>query len=119
MRVTDYQIKDAGRSVWTQMKAFSEQHPFRAARLTTALEEFVLNDTEFAFCVLPEKKQGSVEVYMIPPRYVVMHIPDAAALVRVDHTNRTIELVEMFEDYGGFGEEKQWQDLSAAAQRHL
>ena len=56
---------------------------------------------------------------MEPPRYVLKHMPDAAALVRVDHGKRTIELIHLFVDYGGVGEAGQWSEAQRLARATL
>jgi hypothetical protein len=46
-------------------------------------------------------------------------MPDAAALVRVDHGRRIIELIHVFEDYGGAGEAAQWNEAQRWARAAL
>jgi hypothetical protein len=46
---------------------------------------------------------------------VLKHLPDAAALIRVDHRKRTIELVHLFDEYGGVGEAAQWDEAQRLA----
>jgi hypothetical protein len=92
--------------------------PFRTERPVGALEEFVQRDTQASFRVMPEAG-GEAEIFMEPPRYVLKHMPDAAALVRVDHGRRTIELIHVFEDYGGAGEAAQWNEAQRWARAAL
>jgi hypothetical protein len=88
--------------------------PFRAERLVSALEAFVQRDTQ-ASCRVVAEAGGEIEVFIEPPRYVLKHMADAAALVRVDHRKRTIELVHVFDDYGGAGEAAQWDEAQRLA----
>jgi hypothetical protein len=92
--------------------------PFRAERLVGALEAFAQRDTQDSFRVLPEAG-GEVENFMEPPRYVMKHMPDAAALVRVDHGKRTIELIHVYGDYGGAGGVGQWNEAQRLARAAL
>jgi len=91
---------------------------FRAERLVSALEAFVQRHTQSSCRVAPEAG-GPVEVFLEPPRYVLNHLPDAAALLRVDHGKKTIELIHIFMDYGGSGERAQWKEALALTQDAL
>jgi hypothetical protein len=100
--------------VGAALRRMANADPFRAERLVGALEAFVQRDTQASFRVMPEAG-GEVEIFLEPPRYVLKHMPDAAALVRVHHGRRTIELIHVFEDYGGAGEEAQWNEAQRLA----
>jgi hypothetical protein len=110
MIIRSYEViqPDAG-PVGAALREMARADPFRAERLVGALEDFVQRDTQFSFRVMPEA-EGEIEIFMEPPRWVLMHMPDAAALVRVDHGKRTIELIHLVEDYGGSGEPAQWSE---------
>jgi hypothetical protein len=54
------------------------------------------------------------EVYLAPPSYVLSHIPDAAALIHLDHPKKRIEFVEIiYPNCGGAGYD--WNPILAAA----
>lgn len=108
---------DAG-PVSAVLRHMARADPFRAERLVGALEAFVQRDTRASFRVLPEAG-GDIEIFMEPPRYVLRHMPDAVALLRVDHRKRTIELVHVIEDYGGAGEAAQWSEAQRVARAVL
>jgi hypothetical protein len=108
---------DAG-PIGAVLRKLARADPYRAERLVGALEAFVQRDTQDSFPVLPEAG-GEVEIFMEPPRYVLKHMPDAAALVRVDHRSRTIELIHIVEDYGGAGEVGQWNEAQRLASAAL
>lgn len=48
-----------------------------------------------------------------------MPLPDAAALVRVDHGRRRIEIVHVRQDYGGYNESDQWAEITEVARQIL
>ena len=46
-------------------------------------------------------------------------MPDIAALVRVNHASRLIDIVEIIEEYGGYDEPDQWKELEELALRNV
>ena len=119
MRIHEYQVIDrTDTEAAEQLKELANSHPHRAARLMDVLEEFVQMDTNSSYRVNSDAR-GTVEIYIVPPRYVLRHLPDAAALVRVSHTRREIELVEVMEEYGGFDEDDQWKEIIILAEKAL
>jgi hypothetical protein len=93
--------------------AFRE--PGRAARVVRALDEFQERDLGLS-CLVTENEDGSRQIYLEPPRFVLANVPDAACLVRVDHGAREFEIVHILEDYGGVGEREQWAAAVAIGQ---
>jgi hypothetical protein len=116
MNIKEYSFIDPGASeVGKQLETLANNHPFVAARLITCLEEFVVTDTDLANRVVVIEQ---VEIYLVPPRYVLLHVPDAAALVRVDHAQRKVNIVRIIEEYGGFQEQAQWQEAVMLARHY-
>lgn len=104
MNISEYAFVDpeatpAGRA----LDVLARRPGGRANRLVAALEAFALENTVYADRVAPPHgaPRGGVEVFCVPPRGLLACMPDAAALVRVDHGRRTVELVEVIEHYGG------------------
>ena len=89
--------------------------PFRMNRLITALEDFVCGGP--ATRVAPVDP-ADVEVWLTPPRSLLRSVPDAAALVLVYRISRTVEIVEVIDDYFE-SSEQDWRDLVARAERAL
>jgi hypothetical protein len=46
---------------------------------------------------------------------VLLHLPDLAAVVRVDHANAQIDIVTIIDCYGGQDEPAQWQAVQEIA----
>jgi hypothetical protein len=84
-----------------------------ASRLVTAMEDFVLSDGA-AGTSMAVSANGSREVFLVPPRYVINHIPDAAGLLRVDHAKQRIEPIAIYDQCGG--PTCNWSDIQQAAQ---
>lgn len=104
MNISEYAFVDpeatpAGQS----LTALARRPGGRGNRLIAALEAFALENTVYADRVAPRRgaPRGIVEVFCVPPRSLLAQMPDAAALVRVDHGGRIVELVEVIEHYGG------------------
>jgi hypothetical protein len=113
MRINDYELIDPhGSEAGDQLKRLVNEHPFAAERLVRALEEFVRTDTDFSSRIL---ERADVEIYLVPQRYVLLHLPDPAAVVRVDHANATIDIVTIVNLYGGPDEPAQWQEAQEIA----
>lgn len=112
MRINDYEFIDPqGSEVGADVEGLGRSHPWRLERLTRCVEDFVQQDTELSCRVLAEE----VEIFLVPPRAVLAHIPDAAVLVRVDHANRRIDLIHLVPQYGGYEERAQWEALIVLA----
>jgi len=113
MRINDYTFIDPdGSDAGTELEALGA---WRCERLARCLEEFVQTDTNLSCKVLGD----GVEIYLVPPRAVLAHIPDAAALVSVDHRQRRIEIVHIRREYGGFNESRQWTGITDVARELL
>ena len=91
--------------------------PFRANRLITALEDFVCGGP--ATRVAPsDPATCTLEVYLTPPRAILRAVPDAAALLLIDRSAKTVELFEVIDDYVEL-DEQVWLDLVERAERAL
>jgi hypothetical protein len=99
------------------LKEQAHRLPFRMNRLITALEEFVCGGP--ATRIAPfDPANTMVEVYLTPPRHILRGVPDAAALLLVDMQARTVEIIEVIDDYVET-DEQDWLDLVARAERAL
>jgi hypothetical protein len=105
---------DADSLIGKLLTKMASAEPYRAGRLVTALEEFIWNGMESGYRVVPEEGEGAVEIYIVPPRYVLA-VPDAAALLRVDHIGLRIEIIRVIEEYGGPSEQSQWMEIRRIA----
>lgn len=104
MNISEYAFLDPEATPAGRALALMARRPGgRANRLVAALEAFALENTVYADRVTPPRgaPRGMVEVFCVPPRSLLADMPDAAALVRVDHARRTVELMEVIEHYGG------------------
>lgn len=110
---------DPGGAVVRTLGDIAATAPYRASRLIAALEEFVWNGPSDGYRIEPEDSGSLEEVYLVPPRYVLQTIPDAAALVRVDHSMLEIEIILVRSDYGGPDEKAQWTEIKAIAAESL
>ena len=110
---------DPDGSVVRTLRDIASTKPYRASRLITALEEFVWNGPSNGHRVEPEDSSGLVEIYLIPPRYILRMISDAAALVRVDHSVLEIEIILVRDEYGGPAEKAQWAEIKQIAMTAL
>jgi hypothetical protein len=92
---------------------------WRASRLTTALEDFerALHGGAHAVYTVAVAADEMSEVCFVPPRYLLRDMPDAAALVRVDHVARTLVVMEVYDEYppGSDREEDAWARIIEAA----
>ncbi|MGH7042969.1 MAG: hypothetical protein ACREFY_12670 [Acetobacteraceae bacterium] len=82
-----------------------------------ALKDFIKADTDRAFRVAPEVHGGPVEIFAVPPPADLARLPDALALVRLDHRRRSIDLVAVFREVGD--RDDMWQQITEAAQAAL
>ena len=117
MNISDYVVKPFDRrSIERKFMALAASEPLKAERLVRALEEFVQQDTGASCCVGASPNGGDVEIFMVPPRKEVALIPDAVAVVKVDHTKSTISITYLDPDYGVGREAAAWQAVQRAAQ---
>jgi hypothetical protein len=113
MRINDYEFMNPqDTAAGDQLTRLGRAHPLAAERAVRALEKFAGTDTGLACKVI---EAGDVEVYLVPPRWVLVHIPDSAALIRVNHASKQIDIVEILEDYGGIDEPAQWEQAKELA----
>jgi hypothetical protein len=113
MRTDDYEVIDPqGSEAGDQLKRLVHEHPFATERLVRALEEFVRTDTDLSSRIV---ERADIEIYLVPQRYVLRHLPDLAAVVRVDHANTQIDIVTIIDVYGGQDEPAQWQAVQEIA----
>jgi hypothetical protein len=119
MSLSAYSMLDPSGPVCGVLRKMASEQPYRASRLVTALEEFVWNGGESGSRVLPEGEEHQAEIYLVPPRFVLSNIPDAAALLRVDHVASMITIILVIENYGGPGEGRQWAEIKRIANQAL
>jgi hypothetical protein len=115
MNIKEYRFIDPGTSeAGRQLEMLAYHHPFKAARLIANVEAFVLTDTDLAHRIVVN---GQVEIYFVPPRYILVKEPDAAALIRVDQANRQVRVVRIVEEYGGPDERADWDKVVMMARQ--
>jgi hypothetical protein len=96
---------------WAKM---AHDEPIRTGRLISALEEFLRADSHTNYRVLQDLDKR-IDFCIVPPRYVLRGVPDAAVLVRIDHGATKIDIIQVIGEYGGFGESGQWQQIIKTA----
>lgn len=108
MNLKEYRMQEPGAEtpVGIALRALAAAKPYRASRLVSALDEFVVTELDVAYRVLPEEPGGSIEIYIVPPRYVLI-VPDAAALIRVNHIKAMVDIILIIEEYG----ESKWPEV--------
>jgi hypothetical protein len=100
MSFNDYEvIDDPGTPAGRHLHGMAQGYPVRASRLLTTIEDFI-DDPVTGERMAPNIAGATVEIYLVPPRYTLASLPDAAALVCVDHTNKRIEFVELYDVCG-------------------
>lgn len=103
--VLDYQqVKQA-------IRTLARREPHKAARLVSSLEDFVQDGPAE---LVVKHAVGRREAYLVPPRLALLTVPDAAAMVVVDHDVQKVEIVQIMETYDGASIE-QWRGVLAAA----
>lgn len=120
MSLKEYDVRDdpasaAGR----QLEQMSNVSPVKASRLITAIEDFIEDDGASGEQMAVGSGRPPEEIYLVPPSYVLNHLPDAAGLLHVDHAARCIDFIEFFATCGGPG--YAWNAVKAratAALRH-
>lgn len=113
MRINDYEFMNPfGTAAGDQLKGLGRRNPLAAERLIRAMEDFASTNTDLACKVID---RGDVEIFLVPPRYVLAHVPDAAVLIRVDHAGAQIDVIEIFAEYGGYDEPVQWEHIKELA----
>jgi hypothetical protein len=98
------------------IEEWAHRSTFRMNRLITALEDFVCGGP--ATRVAPSVPDPMAEVYLTPPRAVLRSVPDAGAILLVDRQARTVEIIEVIDDYFE-ASEQDWLDLVERAERAL
>jgi hypothetical protein len=107
--VVDDPLSGAGQ----QLTAMAKRYPQKTSRLLDAVDEFI-DDDGLSGTRMATSSNRDEEVYLAPPASVLSHIPDAAALIHLDHPRKRIECVEIFyPDCGGPGYD--WNPILAAA----
>jgi hypothetical protein len=115
MNLNDYEVRNPlGSSLGEELRKLARQHPFRTRDLITALEEFVRSNGESADCI-GRSADAAIEIYLVPPRFILRQLPSAAAMVRVNHAPREIRLTLIIEEYGGIDESAQWNEMRELA----
>ena len=89
--------------------------PVRMNRLISVLEDFVCGGPATR---LAPRGSADAEVYLVPPRSILRVASDAAALLLVDHRQRTVEIVEIIHNYVETSQQN-WLDLVERAERTL
>ncbi len=100
------------RRVEQDIQTLARQEPYKTARLVSSLEDFVRDGP--AELVVKHAVRGR-EVYLVPPRLALLTVPDAAAVVLVDHDTQTLDIVQIIDTYNG-ASARQWQGVVAADQ---
>jgi hypothetical protein len=104
MSLKEYDVlDDPATAAGKQLEHMSNVYPARASRLVIAIEDFIEDDGASGEQMAAGSSQPSEEVYLVPPTYVLNHLPDAAGLIYVDHAARRIEFIEFFDTCGGPG----------------
>ncbi len=105
MSYKDYDtVDDPGSPAGQEFVRLAKTQPRKASRLLTAVDDFV--DSDGASGEKMATGSGNAlqeEVYLVPHSYLLASLPDAAVLVRIDHTTQKIEFVEIYEMCGGPG----------------
>jgi hypothetical protein len=104
MSWNDYEMEnldDPSSPAGNAMRALAAKDPHRLDRLLTALEDFTATPLTYADRLSPPHPNPSGnEAYVVPQRYALGSMPDAAALVLVEHSRQFISFDEIFEELG-------------------
>ncbi len=115
MSYKDYEVvDDPGSPAGQQFGGLANAQPNKASRLLTEVVDCV--DSDGASGERMATGSGNPikeEVYLVPHSYLLASIPDAAALIRIDHTTQKIEFVEIYDMCGGPG--YGWNPIRARA----
>lgn len=114
MKIDDYTFADLTKG---QFDALARNRPIRAERLLDEFERFVERDTDASDRIFPLTNGNPKEVFMVPPSWILRHLPDAAVIASVDHTNKTISALQIFEDSDGDGTPSHWAVVQQIAKR--
>lgn len=101
-------------SLGREIARVADKWPGRVARMCDAIDAFASDAATPAYRVAPPKaglryepEAGlPTEVYLVPCIY-----EDASALLCVRHRRREIVILAVYEDYGGYDEHAQWQEI--------
>lgn len=107
-------IDPTGSQCGRELEEMAVKHPFRFGRLVNALEEFIRSDGT-AGTPAAASANPPVEIFLVPPRFVLRHIADGAVLVRADHGRQTIEIGKVWGLYGGPNEAQQFAEAQRIA----
>jgi len=77
----------------------------------TALEQFIVAGPD-AGAIVGRSRDDRRQAFLVPPRAMLPQLPDACALVIVDHGDRTISLERLFD-----GDDASGDDLWPLARR--
>lgn len=112
MSLNDYEFIDPeGTEVGDELEKLANRFPGRATRLVDWLESSVVNEAARDLCATT----AGVECYLVPPRFVLSNLPDSAALMRIDHTAKKIEVVRIIQLYGADDEPAEWEAIANLA----
>lgn len=115
MSYKDYElVDDPGSSAGRQFEGLANAQPSKASRLLTAVDDCVdFDGASGERMAAGSGNPTNEEVYLVPHSYVLASIPDAAALIHIDHTTQRIEFVEIYDTCGGPG--YGWNNIRARA----
>jgi hypothetical protein len=112
MSLNDYEFVDPqGTEIGEELQRLADNHPNRTAKLVDWLESCMTNEASRELCIT----EGKVDIYLVPPRFVLENLPDAAALLRIDHLTKRIHLVKIIPVYGAYNEAAQWEEIKSWA----
>jgi hypothetical protein len=117
MVILEYRIlyDDLSNSGGMELRAAGLRHQAKLARF---LERFILSGTAEGHRVAPELRAGRLEVYVLPSPPDVQRPTLPLALVRVDHTAKTLELIKVFRGYTS-AEGTLWEQIVAIARQAI
>src|SRR4051812_22577548 len=82
-----------------ELKQLARAKPRLAAKLTRVFEQFVTIGASAGHRIAPELRGGSLEVYLLPRPADLARISTPVALVRINHTATTIEIIKVAVEY--------------------
>jgi len=104
MSFKEYEVVDDPESrAGKQLGQIANIYQMKASKMLTAVDDFIDDDGASGERMAVGSGHPPEEVYLVPPGYVLAHIPDAAILIRVDHAAKRIEFVEIYDQCGGPG----------------
>lgn len=98
MSYKEYQFVDISDSpVYTKLVNLGEK---RSCRLTGRLLGFASGDVKMRYQVDPPSGDSEYEFHIVPSLYDLWKISDSAGLVFVSHADKTVRLIEVFDELG-------------------